>query len=146
MSVYNLHKMNGEKLFKFNKKFSALFLKNPLQFPETSCIITNVVTLIAVKREVVARKWQVFRGANVKLGNWRQVTVQINCPRRSEGIDKTWKYPSGKMSHQGEKVPWGICMDAKKHGRKVETTCESFCFSKQDTHGRVYSHRLSYWS
>ena len=91
-------------------------------------------------------KRQVFRGANVKLGNWRQVTVQINCPRRSEGIDKTWKYPSGKMSHQGEKVPWGICMDAKKHGRKVETTCESFCFSKQDTHGRVYSHRLSYWS
>lgn len=54
MSIYNLHKMNGEKLFKFNKKFSALFLKNPLQFPETSCIITNVVTLIAVKREVAA--------------------------------------------------------------------------------------------
>ncbi len=22
--------------------------------------------------------WQVFRGANVKLGNWRQVTVQYN--------------------------------------------------------------------
>lgn len=55
MSIYNLHKMNGEKLFKFNKKFSALFLKNPLQFPETSCIITNVVTLIAVKREVAAK-------------------------------------------------------------------------------------------
>ena len=68
MSVYNLHKMNGEKLFKFNKKFSALFLKNPLQFPETSCIITNVVTLIAVKREVAAyRISRFFRGANVKL-------------------------------------------------------------------------------
>ncbi len=34
--------------------------------------------MIAVKREVAARKWQVFRGANVKLRNWRQVTVQIN--------------------------------------------------------------------
>ena len=37
----------------------------------------KAVTLIAVKREVAARKWQVFRGANVKLGNWRQVTVRI---------------------------------------------------------------------
>ena len=34
--------------------------------------------MIAVKREVAARLWQVFRGANVKLGNWRQVTVRIN--------------------------------------------------------------------
>ena len=33
--------------------------------------------MIARKREVAA-KWQVFRGANVKLGNWRQVTVRIN--------------------------------------------------------------------
>ena len=38
--------------------------------------------MIAVKREVAAEsvnalKWQVFRGANVKLGNWRQVTVRI---------------------------------------------------------------------
>ncbi len=72
----------------FVRNFSALFLQNPLHFPETSCIITNVVTLIAVKREVAAQKWQVFRGANVKLGNWRQVT------------------------------------DVKKHGRKVETTCD----------------------
>ncbi len=31
--------------------------------------------MIAKKREVAAEKWQVFRGANVKLGNWRQVTV-----------------------------------------------------------------------
>ena len=37
----------------------------------------KAVTLIAVKREVAARIWQVFRGANVKLGNWRQVTVRI---------------------------------------------------------------------
>ena len=37
--------------------------------------------MIAVKREVAARQKdklrQVFRGANVKLGNWRQVTVQL---------------------------------------------------------------------
>ena len=36
--------------------------------------------MIAVKREVAARQKdklrQVFRGANVKLGNWRQVTVR----------------------------------------------------------------------
>ena len=36
--------------------------------------------MIAMKREVAARQMnklvQVFRGANVKLGNWRQVTVQ----------------------------------------------------------------------
>ncbi len=31
--------------------------------------------MIAMKREVAALKGQVFRGANVKLGNWRQVTV-----------------------------------------------------------------------
>ena len=49
--------------------------------------------------------WQVFRGANVKLGNWRQVTV-----------------PN------------------KEVYEKVETTCES----SYDTHGEVYSHRLSY--
>ena len=37
--------------------------------------------MIAVKREVAAgmqdAQRQVFRGANVKLGNWRQVTVRI---------------------------------------------------------------------
>ena len=36
--------------------------------------------MIAMKREVAARQMnklvQVFRGANVKLGNWRQVTVR----------------------------------------------------------------------
>ena len=31
-----------------------------------------------------------FRGANVKLGNWRQVTVQINCPpMRGNNV---WKF------------------------------------------------------
>ncbi len=33
--------------------------------------------MIATKREVAAFGWQVFRGANVKLGNWRQVTVRL---------------------------------------------------------------------
>ena len=33
--------------------------------------------MIALKREVAAGDRQVFRGANVKLGNWRQVTVRI---------------------------------------------------------------------
>ena len=37
--------------------------------------------MIAMKREVAVlqkkdKQGQVFRGANVKLGNWRQVTVQ----------------------------------------------------------------------
>ena len=32
--------------------------------------------MIALKREVAAGDQQVFRGANVKLGNWRQVTVR----------------------------------------------------------------------
>ena len=34
--------------------------------------------MIAVKREVAAPECgRLFRGANVKLGNWRQVTVQL---------------------------------------------------------------------
>ena len=41
----------------------------------------KAVTLIALKREVAAYIWQVFRGANVKLGNWRQVTVRITTAR-----------------------------------------------------------------
>ena len=39
-------------------------------------ILKKLVTLIAMKREVAARVAQVFRGANVKFENWRQVTVQ----------------------------------------------------------------------
>ena len=48
-----------------------------------------VVTLIAMKREVAVfllykiwRERQVFRGANVKLENWRQVTVQLDILRK----------------------------------------------------------------
>ena len=55
--------------------------KKSLQFAVSSCILCIAVTLIALKREVAARQKdklrQVFRGANVKLGNWRQVTVRI---------------------------------------------------------------------
>ena len=61
--------------------------------------------MIAVKREVAAEK-QVFRGANVKLGNWRQVTVQF-------------------------KILFII----------IGSQCGVF----DDTHGNVYSHRLSYF-
>ena len=47
-----------------------------------SIVYTNICCdMIAMKREVAARQMnklvQVFRGANVKLGNWRQVTVRI---------------------------------------------------------------------
>ena len=48
--------------------------------------------MIAVKREVAARQKdklrQVFRGANVKLGNWRQVTVPIKetAAKRAESV------------------------------------------------------------
>lgn len=42
---------------------------------------TNCCDMIAMKREVAAcmekDAGQVFRGANVKLGNWRQVTVRL---------------------------------------------------------------------
>jgi hypothetical protein len=38
-----------------------------LIFRVLSCILTTVVTLIALKREVAAEKQRVFRGANVKL-------------------------------------------------------------------------------
>ena len=48
---------------------------------------------------------QVFRGANVKLGNWRQVTVPI-----------------------------------KESANKSRISVEFY----EDTHGNVYSHRLSY--
>ena len=63
--------------------------------------------MIALKREVAAHKVRrVFRGANVKLGNWRQVTVPI---KETAMLD-------GRISVE---FRW-------------------------DTHGNVYSHRLSY--
>ena len=64
-----------------------------MHFGTVSIIIQTVVTLIALKREVAAVKIpQVFRGANVKFKNWRQVTVlkltitekEHNCVREPE--------------------------------------------------------------
>ena len=40
--------------------------------------------MIALKREVAAGDQQVFRGANVKLGNWRQVTVRTKRATKEE--------------------------------------------------------------
>ena len=62
--------------------------------------------MIAMKREVAARCGRFFRGANVKLGNWRQVTVPI-----------------------------------KHLLKRSRNECVIGC----DTHGNVYSHRLSYF-
>ena len=60
-------------------------------------------------------KMQVFRGANVKLRNWRQVTVsRITSTKGRNNVP----------NHQRE--------DVLKS--KVD-----------DTHGNVYSHRLSYY-
>ena len=69
--------------------------------------------MIAMKREVAARQMnklvQVFRGANVKLGNWRQVTVSR--------------------------------ITSTKHESRNNVRLN---LNAEDTHGRVYSHRLSY--
>ena len=40
-----------------------------------------------MKREVAAFGWQVFRGANVKLGNWRQVTVQTEILQSKGSVE-----------------------------------------------------------
>ena len=45
--------------------------------------------MIAVKREVAVRIERVFRGANVKLGNWRQVTVQVK-DRSASKAETVW--------------------------------------------------------
>ena len=78
-----------QKSTKENKKDE----KNYLHFEKRYAIIPRVVTMIALKREVAAVKIpQVFRGANVKFKNWRQVTVlkltitekEHNCVREPE--------------------------------------------------------------
>jgi hypothetical protein len=60
------------------KTVPKIFFKKYLLLFPVSCIIILAVTLIAMKREVAACHTRVFRGANVKLGNWRQVTVQYS--------------------------------------------------------------------
>ena len=66
------------ELFVYPNKYikSLLFLKKHLHSCILWYILKKLVTLIAMKREVAARVAQVFRGANVKFENWRQVTVQ----------------------------------------------------------------------
>ena len=69
--------------------------------------------MIAVKREVAVRQKhkseQVFRGANVKLGNWRQVTVRITtvsrfCTQNSTaaGVEKARAPCMFLTTHTGE--------------------------------------------
>ena len=55
---------------------NTIFLSKYFTNSESYDILSIAVALIAMKREVAARRERVFRGANVKLGNWRQVTVQ----------------------------------------------------------------------
>ena len=79
-----------------------------MKYEKTYCIIIDVVTLIAMKREVAAWMMRVFRGANVKLENWRQVTVPIEHVHRSVG----------RQMETHENV------DSCARLRKMETTCE----------------------
>jgi len=60
-----------------HEKISIINFKKVLQNRAFSYILIHVVTLIAMKREVATQRAWVFRGANVKLANWRQVTVQV---------------------------------------------------------------------
>ena len=71
-------KMQGNIIKNFLKNIEKMlaFRKNVL-YNQTCC------DMIALKREVAAGDQQVFRGANVKLGNWRQVTVPYNRLQRN---------------------------------------------------------------
>ena len=82
-------------------------MKKSLQFPEHSCIIATVVTLIAEKREVAVHDagFSVERMSSYETG------------------DKSL-YQSTYCEMQG----------------REQKTCEGLW----DTHGNVYSHRLSY--
>ena len=51
--------------------------------------------MIAKKREVAACKWQVFRGANVKLGNWRQVTDITSPSQKTVDALSRLEMPAG---------------------------------------------------
>ncbi len=68
------------------------FLKKTLAFLKTILYTITAVALIAMKREVAVRKWQVFRGANVKLRNWRQVTVSQEVYRISRNVEITGEF------------------------------------------------------
>ena len=78
--------------------------------------------MIAVKREVAARQKdklrQVFRGANVKLGNWRQVTVRIKtdyCLPIGKGYETTCEFLT---THTGECTVTACRTDVKSTKRR----------------------------
>ena len=68
---------------------NTIFLSKYFTNSESYDILSIAVALIAMKREVAARRERVFRGANVKLGNWRQVTVQIK-DRSASKAETVW--------------------------------------------------------
>ena len=69
----------------------------------------KAVTLIAMKREVAARMRQVFRGANVKLGNWRQVTVTLLL------LNKVFITACGVLTTHTEECTVTACRTVEKY-------------------------------
>ena len=70
-------------------------MKKSLAKPGAFLYNKQCCDMIAMKREVAARKARVFRGANVKLGNWRQVTVQIEMSllvKKGNGVRLSLRY------------------------------------------------------
>ncbi len=70
-------------------------MKKSLAKPGAFLYNTQRCDMIAMKREVAARKARVFRGANVKLANWRQVTVQIEMSllvKKGNGVRLSLRY------------------------------------------------------
>ena len=91
--------------------------------------------MIAVKREVaVGRPGRFFRGANVKLGNWRQVTVRIRSIRFRIIKEQVFDKERAGVWDTGIEQSGIDCI----YGKKADV------WVSHDTHGRVYSHRLSY--
>ena len=86
-----------------------------------SCILTYVVTLIALKREVAAGKTAGFPWSECQVyKNWRQVTVQSIVRQRPETTG-----------------------DSQKDPLKRPTWKAFFNRIRMETPGSVYSHRLS---
>ena len=97
---------------KIVKKWLYVFAKiqkKYLRIKNKSCIITNVVTLIAEKREVAAGH------AGVP---WSECQVR--------------------------KLATSHCTKKQPSVKNRDDVCEFFEEKDDDTHGRVYSHRLSY--
>ena len=73
--------------------------------------------MIAMKREVAARQMnklvQVFRGANVKLGNWRQVTVPTIKSTCKSGNDRVQTSGHTRVSVQS---PLVVLVKVRKGG------------------------------